>query len=784
MSCIRIRLGASVRPAVLAVAAWATLWCSHGASAATGGAETPPPSTIVIAPIDTWRSAPNLLDRFAEADLTAVSRSTPPQTFEQVSRAVVVTDAPDRAGRLAAMWSHLPSVPTIHTTAVPLNWCGQQALSMKLYSSANRGEVITVGVANNAAADPKAFNVNDYFLASIRIDWTGWKRVNIPLADFRMFRRSEKWKTELPLACGQNASTGWDHVGGLYLFSKLWNQQPHPQTEIGIRNVWIGAPQGTAATLVPFGDYPYQHKTAWGVDIGGGPVGVFDPAAPPVRWWNHADAEVAADVPLASPTNHQAYYKHERALLGYFPRYAPGTVSFTPQGVPAVFAGGNAIQYAQSGGAWQMINLENTITEYAVNTLHFGSFTIGNRSQADDSSIRFDNDGDIYVLRGLSDIATGARAGLLLHKSVKRPGWDVYPLPTYFSHFEKFVGHNVDAFVRPPVVALTSCYGCQGTPISLLLPEKNADGTLTLGSQQAISATGNDMLPHSGEATQMLSAGDNVYVAYGEPQFNVEPTSPDAAHGLPTYVRVFNRSSKTFSSPVLIGYGGSKSVDLATGKLNDDAHNWPAIAIDSSGVLHAVINGHNQPFVYVKSLYPYDATRWTAPETAAFRTSYLGLVIDKQNTLHSVCRDSYGNTYRLNQVTRRVGGGWEQKDLFIPDRWGYNIFFHKLTIDPLTDRLFLSTNSQPSQIAVKDDEIEMLLYQRPDFAPSTLNTDGSLKYPGAQLYQIDASDEPAVITSADGGATWRMALSSDLQAPPGCLPDANLRCQAAGKRRH
>jgi hypothetical protein len=78
----------------------------------------------------------------------------------------------------------------------------------------------------------------------------------------------------------------------------------------------------------------------------------------------------------------------------------------------------------------------------------------------------------------------------------------------------------------------------------------------------------------------------------------------------------------------------------------------------------------------------------------------------------------------------------------------------------------------------------MLLYQRPDFAPSTLNTDGSLKYPGAQLYQIDASDEPAVITSADGGATWRMALSSDLQAPPGCLPDANLRCQAAGKRRH
>jgi hypothetical protein len=80
-----------------------------------------------------------------------------------------------------------------------------------------------------------------------------------------------------------------------------------------------------------------------------------------------------------------------------------------------------------------------------------------------------------------------------------------------------------------------------------------------------------------------------------------------------------------------------------------------------------------------------------------------------------------------------------------------------------------------------------MLYQRPDFAPQTLNQNGSNKYVQRTVIQGSGSgghetyelpwDERAILTSSDGGDNWRMALSKDLQAPAGCSIDANLICR-------
>jgi hypothetical protein len=736
----------------------------------------PPPdnSPQTIAAVGSWRSAPDLLSRYKEADLRSSYANK--ISFTELSTAVKPVAAPGRSGLQAAHWKNLPSFPTIHTNDVPKNWCGKQALNLDLYAAKNLGEIVTVGVANNAPSDPKAFHVNDYFLASIKVNWQGWKKISIPLNSFTMVRRANVWKPETPFRCGQDSSIGWDRVSGLYLFSKIFNYQPHPSSEFYIGKVFLGKAGGKVPSIVSFADYPLQYKSSSGVEIKGVEGELFNPSSPRTRWWNHPASEIKTDAPLQLPLRFGSYFRHERALLNYFPRYEPGYVNFTPQGVPTIFAGGNAIQYAGRGGKWQVIDLADTIATYAKQKLAYSKVSMHSGGHIEDSTIRFDNDGDIYALAWISDGGT-KRDGLLLHKSAKRKDWDIYQLPYNLARFEKFVGHNNNALAHPPVIYTTP----REAPTSayLILPEKQPNGTLTLGEKQLVCEKCMETIPHSGAGTQILSDGDDVYAVYGVPIFNLDKNDPIYKRGLPTYITKYSRQSKKFDTPVLVGYGGTNAAD---------GHNWAVMAIDSNGILHVIINGHHDPFVYTKSLRPHDITAWTSPQQVGKGTSYLGLVIDRQNTLYGVSRNSENGYYfDLTMHRLRNGGMWETKHLVSPFRNYYHVWFHNLNIDPRSGKLFLSYHSQAIELEIFGDDIEMMLYQRPDFAPQTLNQNGSNKYVQRTVIQGSGSgghetyelpwDERAILTSSDGGDNWRMALSKDLQAPAGCSIDANLICR-------
>jgi hypothetical protein len=342
------------------------------------------------------------------------------------------------------------------------------------------------------------------------------------------------------------------------------------------------------------------------------------------------------------------------------------------------------------------------------------------------------------------------------------------------------VGHNLDALKNPPII-YASAGGSDPVAAYLLLPQKNADGTLNIPNKQQVCAKCLQPIPHSGEGTQVLSDGDDVYVVYGEPILGLSNTDPIFKRGMPTYITKFNRTSKIFSTPVLLGYGGIDSTD---------GHNWAVLANDSQGVIHVIINGHHDPFIYTKSLAPHDISQWTSPVASsgpAARTSYLGLLIDNQDTLYAISRNSTEN-YRFDLALHRlkVGGNWEVKHLVSPYKNNYRIMYHNLTIDPITQRLFLSYNSQTVQEYLWGDDIEMFIYQRPDFSPLTLNKDGTENYTpslassgGTQNVPqyLPWWDERVILTSADGGDSWRFALSQDLNAPAGCTLDANLICK-------
>ena len=58
-------------------------------------------------------------------------------------------------------------------------------------------------------------------------------------------------------------------------------------------------------------------------------------------------------------------------------------------------------------------------------------------------------------------------------------------------------------------------HGPSPTLLSFVVPEKNADGTLTLPKPISLTNDGIAFIPHSGEANQALTIGDRVFIAYG-----------------------------------------------------------------------------------------------------------------------------------------------------------------------------------------------------------------------------------------------------------------------------
>jgi hypothetical protein len=308
--------------------------------------------------------------------------------------------------------------------------------------------------------------------------------------------------------------------------------------------------------------------------------------------------------------------------------------------------------------------------------------------QGNEATIRFDQDGDAYVLCFVSDPTKDwrSRTGLLLHSRDGLKTWKVYKLPYYLARFEKFVGHNHDCLKRPPVILLSQYFS--PTTVFITIPEKQPDGTLVIPSPQKIAAEAITLCPHSGEANQALTHGDKVFLVYG--LLKVLPGHA-VEEGVPAYAVVYDVRTRQLSDPVLIGFGGINA---------KDDHNWPGIAADSKGILHVIINGHHNHFMYTHSTKPWSIDEWTKPIAVAKGTSYCGLVCDKNDTLYAVSRNSDpGYYFRLSLHRKKAGQPWETpRHLVLPFKAYYHVWYHKLAIDPATDRLFLAYWAQSASL--------------------------------------------------------------------------------------
>ncbi len=445
----------------------------------------------------------------------------------------------------------------------------------------------------------------------------------------------------------------------------------------------------------------------------------------------------------------QEPYRHENEQFGYFPDYIPNVPYFDRDNRPHIRQRGThrhhttGVEVLEDDG-WRHVDFTQALRKAVPDFDHswFASYRLANK-------VAFDSDNDSYTLVSAArkgDSGFTRRQAVLLHAAEGDEAFQGYPIGDIADatfEIEQFTGHNEDE--RPPPILLykrTEDHPARFAwfnDLLLYLPGKTADGGFDPGDP--IKLTGNALNPaaHSGGGSPLVTRGNRTFIAWGE----AVPPETDVP-GVPTYVAVYDHDSNELSEPFLLGYAPPAN----------DSHNSPAITVDSKGYLHVVIGAHGRAFQYSRSKEPLSVDGgWTDPEpilsTGRIQVgtdapergaqTYVGLVCGPDDTLHVVSRqwregvDDYhdGHLYAaLSHQRKRPGEPWEEPELLVvPPLPDYSVYYHKLSIDR-KGALYLAYNYYSTHEHYRKDSPGLLNHQ-------------------------------AVLTSPDGGKTWKLAETAD-----------------------
>ena len=301
----------------------------------------------------------------------------------------------------------------------------------------------------------------------------------------------------------------------------------------------------------------------------------------------------------------------------------------------------------------------------------------------------------------------------------------------------------------PPVIV--SDVTDNGGPLSLCVPRKNADGTLSIPPLISVFTERCYLTPrHSGDGNVVVTRGSKTHVVW-----LTAGTIEANSDGGPCYAATYDRATGTVSKPQLIGFSVQKN-----------NHNGPVITVDSKGILHVVIGSHHKRFRYTRSLAPNSTEQgWSDPvpfgvDAKGGGYTYTALLCDRDDTLHLVSRYAGdGYYFRLNDQRKKAGKPWEDnKYLVNPFRPYYSVWRHKLTIDG-RGRLFLYYIYYANQLdRDKSESGEVAAYRKrwPEdelTGPRAATWWGGLK-----------AHDPCILLSDDKGDSWRLAVTADFVA--------------------
>ncbi len=365
-------------------------------------------------------------------------------------------------------------------------------------------------------------------------------------------------------------------------------------------------------------------------------------------------------------------YRHENEQFGYLPQYPlDNQVYFDGTGSPFIASPRGVFTWRDNDWVELREAAQQDGTPAPFRT----------RS----SKVAFDTANNAYLIGevGGKTALLYSDAGASAFRACALPGRGAFDI-------EQFSGHNTPEG-PPPLVRYTltardpNLIWRRLNDLDLLLPERGADGAITVADPVLISNMCIGFSAHSGIPSSVVSRDGKVHVTWAE------ATDPEEkVPGVPTFVVTYDRNAKTLGAPALVGYGPPAN----------DVHNTPCITMDSRGYLHVLVGTHGRTFKYARSLQPNDAGGgWTEPEDIGpgLRQTYIGLVCDKNDVLHVVFRlwrddrDYFpASLYAtLAHMSKRSDEPWsEARPLIIPPFSEYSVFYHRLTIDH-QGRLFL-----------------------------------------------------------------------------------------------
>lgn len=724
-----------------------------------------------------WLTAPvELLDSMPEGEMwSAKSRfgNDPGKRIEAKTMRELATGARPEAGGLR--WNRHPMYPTLHAAQVPADWSRQPAVSLKLASKEATGETVWLAFS----ADSKQTPYRDFYRFPFAVNFTGEKTITVS---------RDKFET-----VGEPA--GWDKVDGAWFFTKVAGAQPHPATDLTLKELRPAAEPDNSA------EFPGEIRQEKDAD---GFVFKMNKREYQRVYLNHPYPETRGEQPVHAPYAHQYYQAAERALFDYCPDFLPGFVSYGPDGRGYIHSG-DLVQFRGEDGKWQYTDLVPILKQWAKEQGWPGLQLSWGQSLGE-KAIRYDNDGDFYLLVPVEKLdADGknvdwhTRTTLLLHSRDRMRSFEVHRLPGRLATFEKLDGHNRDCLKRPPVILLGDySYFRDADPAGYLLtPSKKADGSLDLGKPVKYAEFAISPDQHSGGGNLAVTRGDKVFIVFGVASVNaiamqdvkgakqtvIPPIPPDHPGLKLSYQQ--QRSGKTFTeyskngTPTFI-----IEYDLKTGRLgepryllsggaHDDGHNWPAITADSRGILHVIANGHHNPVAYTHSLEPdnpygpWSAPEYVKPGKSTPFLSYATLNCDKNDTLYTIHRsttDVYNN--HLGLYVKPAGQPWQGEEVLVtPYRYMYKVWGHKAIYNPATGGITLGFYSHSSMKQLMLDQYWFDIFQYPDEEKAYRGGKSDIGLPEGnkcKMY-VGPAAELTLLTFDPDTKQWKLTVGKDLK---------------------
>ena len=212
---------------------------------------------------------------------------------------------------------------------------------------------------------------------------------------------------------------------------------------------------------------------------------------------------------------------------------------------------------------------------------------------------------------------------------------------------------------------------------------------------------------------------------------------------------------------------------LLSGGAHDDGHNWPAITVDSRGILHVIANGHHNPVAYTHSLEPdnpyggWSAPEYVKPGRSTPFLSYATLNCDKNDTLYTIHRsttDVYNN--HLGLFVKPAGKPWQgETTLVTPYRYMYKVWGHKAIYNPATGGITIGFYSYSSMKQLMLDQYLFDIFQNPDHEKiyrGGKNDPGIPEGTRCKMY-VSPATELTLLTHDPASHQWKLTTGSDLK---------------------